>query len=215
MARRSLQAVLDDFVRNLRDARGLAADAYLWSSTTGTGTHPRISQRRRDAITELAFLRAFLAWETFLEECFVLYLSGQKAPRGRPPARYAFPPNQKTAMEWLVPEGRRYARWTIAAEVSSRAERFFRDGRPFAPILRGNQSVLDETRIVRNAVAHDSANAQEQFEALVRNRLGVLPPKLTIGGFLGMTVPGRTPPSSFLDFYGGRIEFAAQQIVPS
>ncbi len=215
MARRSLKAVLDDFVRGLRDSRRLAADAHSWSVPSGTATRPMISHRTRDTIAALAFFRAYLAWETFLEETFVLYLSGQRAPRGRPPGRYAFPPDQKTALEWMIPEGRPYARWTIATEVSSRAERFFRDGGPFARALRGNQSVLDETRTIRNAVAHDSANAQEKFEALVRMKLKTLPSKLTVGSFLGMTVPQVTPPLSFLDFYENKMESAARQIVPS
>ena len=60
-------------------------------------------------MTELAFFRAFLGWEVFLEESFILYLAGQKPSRGRAPYRYTFPPNQKTAMDWLVPEGRPYA----------------------------------------------------------------------------------------------------------
>lgn len=166
-------------------------------------------------MTEMAFLRAFLAWEILVEESFILYLSGQEPPRGRAPKRYAFPPNHKTAMDWVVPEGRDYAGWTIASLVSERAERFFQAGRPFAPVLRSNQKMLDDARTIRNAITHKSVTARQKFEIVVRTKLGTLPPGLTVGGFLGTTVPRITPPISFLEFYVGKIDLAAQQIVPS
>lgn len=214
MAQRRLRTVLADFLRSLQESRQIAADAHQWSSPGAGGARPYISRSRRDSMTELAFLRAFLAWETLLEESFILYLLGQKPPRGRAPHRYAFPPNQRAAMDWVA-EGRPYARWTVAADVSARAERLFRAGRPFAPVLRGNQNMLEEARIIRNAIAHESMSARDRFENLVRTKLGTLPPNTAVGGFLGTTVPTSAPPVSFLEFYFGKIEFTARQIIPS
>jgi hypothetical protein len=165
-------------------------------------------------MTEMAFLRAFLAWETFLEESFVLYLSGQKPPRGRPAHRYTYPPNVKLATDWLIPEGRRYADWTNALIVAGRAERFFRSGWPFAPVLHSHHNALDESRILRNAIAHTSVSAHQTFEQLARDKLGSFPSNLTVGAFLGMTVPKAIPPVSFLEKYLAMIELAARQIVP-
>ena len=166
-------------------------------------------------MTEHAFLHSFLAWETFLEESFVLYLAGQNPPRGRAPHRYVFPPNLQMATEWVVPEGRDYATWTIATHVANRAQRFFRDGRPYTPVLRNNQNTFDELRILRNAIAHASVNVQIRFQKLVRNKLGTLPPRLTVGAFLWMIVPGTNPPISFMEYYLGKIDFAARQLVPA
>ena len=168
-------------------------------------------------MNELAFLKAFLAWESFLEESFVLYLVGQKPPRGRPPHRYAFPPTQSAANEWLLPEsGRRdYVEWASAGGVIIRADRFFRNGRPYTPVLKSNLNALDEMRKIRNAVAHASPSAHEKFEEVVRSRLGSLPARLTVGGYLAMTVPRSSPPTSFLDSYFSKLEFSARQIVPA
>lgn len=215
MAQRKLRTVLIDFLSSLQECRRFAADAYLWSVPGAHGRRPYISVKRRDSLVELAFLRAFLAWETFLEQSFILYLSGQSPPRGRSPRRYAFPPNQRVAMDWLIPEGREYAQWTVPMHVSGRAERFFQAGRPFTPVLRQNQNALDEARLIRNAIAHESAAARARFETIVRTKLGTLPPKFTVGGFLGMIMPASAPPVSFLEFYLIRIEFVAEQIVPS
>jgi hypothetical protein len=211
MARR-LTTVLMEFSRHLREARRLAADAYNWSYPAATGSRPRISIGRRDSITELAFLRAFSAWEAFLEEVFILYLLGQQAPCGRKVHRYGFPPGETAAYEWVT-EGREYARWT-PAEVRRRADRLFRNGRPFTPVLSGHQNLLSQANTVRNAIAHDSLNARQKFEAVVRNELQALPPNTTIGGFLLTTKPRSNPPISFLEFYLDQIQIAARKLVP-
>lgn len=199
---------------SLRESRNLSDDANQWSIPGAPGRHPHISAQRRDSLVELAFLKSFLAWEAFLEESFLLYLVGQGPPRGRGPRRFAFPPTFRAAKEWVVPEHRRFADWTDPQQVSERAKRFFRDGRPFSPILHSNQNALHEAHTIRNAVAHVSLGAREKFESLVRNRLGTLPPHMSIGGFLRMPVPGATSPASFLESYLSRIEFIAQQIIP-
>jgi hypothetical protein len=214
MAQRRLPTVLADFSRSLQECRQLADDAYLWASPGAGGSRPFISEKRRDHLTETAFLHAFLAWEGFVEESFILYLSGQRPPHGRAPSRYAFPPNHRTAMDWVLPEDGDYTTWTVPSRVSKRAERFFKDGRPFSPVLRSNQSTLDEVRTIRNAIAHKSQSAREKFEKLVRAKLRTLPPKLDVGGFLAKTAPGTTPPISFLEHYFAKIDSAAHQIVP-
>ena len=210
MPQRRLQHVLRDFHRTLRDSRDFAAEAYGWSLT---GARPHISRSRRDSITELAFLRAFLGWEGFLEESFLLYMLGQTSPRGRVPHRFAFPPNRTHAEEWTIPEGRSYATWD-AANVIERAQRFFRSGHPFTNTLRANRNMLDETRTIRNAIVHESRSADEKFRNLARTRLGTLPSNLTVGTFLCTAIPGASPPQSFLESYLERIELVAQQIIP-
>lgn len=210
-----LSSVLNGFLQTLQECRQLATDAEIWSQPGSQGTRPYISAKRRNYITEMAFLRAFQAWEVFIEESFILYMWGQKLPRGRAPSRYAFPPSHKIAMEWVIPEGRDYAQWTVAQHVTARAERFFKTGAPFSSVLRGNQNALDEIRTVRNAIAHKSLAARLKFEKMVRDKLSTLPPHLTVAAFLGMTEPRISPPVSFLEYYVGKIEFAARQIVPS
>lgn len=180
----------------------------------GAAARPLISAVRRDAMTELAFLKAFLAWESFLEQSFMLYIIGRKAPGAARPQRYVFPPSLTHAAEWVVPEGRPYATWTDAARISARAERFFHGGRPFAVTLRANQNTLEEARILRNAIAHASSSTQQKFENLARRKLRTLPPDSTVGSFLATTVPRSAPPSSFFEFYTDQLGTYAAQLVP-
>lgn len=210
MAQRQLHVVLGEFQGTLRRCRKFADDARAWSLP---GARPHITVARRDAIIELAFLQGFLAWEAFLEESFILNMLGKRPRHGRPPHRYVLPPDRKTAFQ-MTAEGRNYAKWEMASEVATRATRFFRDGRPYTAPLRAKQNALDAARTLRNAVAHRSETAQRTFEGLARNDLGgVLPPGLTVGGFLNTTKPGSAPPESFLDFYLGALQIVAEKII--
>jgi hypothetical protein len=214
VASTSLRGVRATLLRNINDSRKVATDAYTWSAAASGARRPFISTARRGAMTELAFLKAFLAWESFLEQSFMLYMLGRKPPGAAAPARYAFPPSLAHASAWVVPEGRRYATWTNPTDISVRAERFFHGGRPFATTLRAHQNILEEARILRNAIAHASSSTQQKFENLVRRKLGTLPPNCTVGSFLGLTVPRTSPPQSFFDFYTDRLRTCATQVVP-
>jgi hypothetical protein len=211
VAQRQLHVVLAEFQRTVRQCRRFADDARKWSLP---GARPSLSATRRDSIIELAFLRGFLAWESFLEESFILHMLGKPPKRGKPPVRYVLPPNRKLAFE-LVSSGLDYAKWEGAGEVAARATRFFRDGRPFTSPLRAKQNTLDDARTIRNAVAHRSEVAQRKFEKLARNELGgALPPGLTVGGFLNTVRPKSAPfVESFLEYYLGTLQFVAEQII--
>ena len=136
MAAQHLHVVLNEFGRTVRQCRRFADDARTWSLP---GATPHINAERRDSIIELAFLRGFLAWESFLEESFILHMLGKQPRRGRPPHRYVFPPNRTAAFE-LTAGPRGYASWEVAADVANQATRFFRNGRPYTgPLPRSEE----------------------------------------------------------------------------
>jgi hypothetical protein len=210
---RRLTTVLTEFSHCVRDSRQLAIDAYNWSLPTPPATAALINRKRRDWMTELAFFRTFSAWEAFLEETFILYMLGQQAPRGKKTHRYGFPPNEKAAYEWVA-DGRDYAKWTTD-HVKKRSERLFRNGHPFSPAFASHHNLLFQVKTVRNAIAHDSADAWTKFEEMVRNELKTVPADTTVGKFLLTIKPKTNPPSSFLDFYFQEIEVIAREIIPS
>ena len=217
MERRQLSAVQRQLVTTLNECRRLAGDAVAWSVTppighAGQPRRPVINVKRRDSMIELAFLRAFLAWETFLEEAFLLYMLGRKPISGRRPYRFVLPPTREWAQE-SVREGQRYAKWD-GQVVSNKATRFFKDGLPFTAVLRANQAFFDEATTIRNAVAHSSSDARNKFLQIVRNKPGApVIANITVGAFLNAQVPASNPPVAFLDFYIDRVEFVADQLV--
>lgn len=195
-----------------KDCKRFADDAHRWSLT---GSRPHISRSRAGLMIELSFFRAYLAWEAFLEESFILYTLGRTAPRRAPPKRLAFPPSQKDAKSWIKAEYGGHVRWDEKT-VRGRSLRFFHKGKPFRSALLSNSSALEDARAIRNAIAHESESARTGFEDVARNKMGgVLPQGLTVGRFLDAAVPGSAPPKPFLDFYLEKIEAVARQIIPT
>jgi hypothetical protein len=99
--------------------------------------------------------------------------------------------------------------------VKPRAKRLFKDGKPFECPLSSHHNLLYQVKTVRNAIAHDSANARQKFEDLVRNELRTLPANTTAGSFLLAVKPRTTPPITFLEFYFTEIKKIAELIVPA
>lgn len=208
MADGRLEVALRRFRLTVGECQRFADDARKWSLPEA---RPHISRSRRDSMIELAFLRAFLAWENFLEETFLLFMMGSKPIRGRAPTRYVTPPDRHAARK-LAAEGRPFPKWNVS-EVRRRAASFFRDGRPYDAALRASQQALQDVHTVRNAVAHDSEDSWDKFKDLVRRDLKVLPLGLTVGGYLNMTRPGTTPPSEFMEHYLQTIVLVGEKIV--
>jgi len=212
MAAPKLISALVAFSRILHEARSLADDAQKWSLPKKPGARPQITRHRRDTFIGVAFLQAFAGWEIFLEETFLLYLIGHKAPKATRPLRCGFPSTRTAASEWCT-DGKDFAKWNVA-DVQRRADRWLRGGLPYTPVFQGQQANLNKLITIRNAIAHESSSAKGKFETLVRAELGALPLNATVGSFLVTIVPNSTPPVSFLEFYLDKLEFAANNIVP-
>ena len=216
MAHRKLSTTLTSLSRQLDQMEQLAAAAQQWVSLPIPRGVPKFTVPHLEMVTEMAFLRAFLAWEAFLEESFILYLWGKAPPRqGCAPICYANPPTRRVAEQIVVPRRGGYADWSKLDNVIHRAERFFENGKPYSDALKSQQNKLQDIHTIRNAIAHSSAYSWEKFQRLIRRELGTYPPNLTIGGFLAMTIPHSSPPLSYLEFYLSVIQLVADRIVPS
>jgi len=200
MAHYELKTTLTALTERLDRTERCAAAAQRWAYMPTSTGWPKFTVFHMEMVTEMALLRAFLAWEAFLEESFILYLWGKKPPRGKLPKPCVHPPTRRVA-EQLVAEGKDYADWAEVEKVIKRAERFFQDGEPYSDALKSQKSRLQDIKIVRNAAVHSSSFSWEKFQILTRRELGTYPPRLTVGGFLGMTVLHSSPPQSFLERY--------------
>jgi hypothetical protein len=211
MRHRRLDKVLSTFTERLDRSRRLAVNAYLWLGQAGA-FQPPLRSDDVNSISEFAFLKAFLAWECFLEDSFVLYLLGKTPPRGRAPRRYGIPPTYETAYD-LVREGSPFGKWNSMPHVIQRAERFFQDGHPYRNALANNVSKFNELNTIRNRIAHTTSSAIARFEGLVRSKIGIFPARTTVGSFLATTVPQSAPPQSFFDLYLEILRASATTIV--
>ena len=169
-----------------------------------------------EMLVELCFLRAFIAWEAFLEDSFIIYLHGKKSPKGFSPKRYAMPKDTKHSMD-LIFGGERYTDWASRDKVVARANRFFKNGEPYSSVLENIAQDLKEMKTIRNSIVHASVSSREKFKSLVRGRIrgGTFPSGLTVGGFLNGNNPAASNPISFLEYYIEALRKAGNDIAPS
>jgi hypothetical protein len=160
------QAILDRFIADLDGAESLLQSVHALRKPTKPARG--LPQLQLNLVYELAYLRAYLAWEVFLEDIFFAFMLGAKSVAGKAPSRYFTPSSRKHA-ETMVLRGQRFVRWTDAREIRDRAELLFHAGEPFAPALKAAPH-LNDMRIVRNRIAHNSGEAVTKFAEL-RERL--------------------------------------------
>lgn len=216
MAHIQLGRVVLTLEANLNEMEKLAAASQLWVSVTFPRGVPKFSLRHKETVTGLAFLRVFVAWEAFLEQSFILFLLGKKPPVGSKPKRLLKPSSRKMANFIIVSLDKEYVDWNKWDQLKSRANKCFKNGKPFTAALVGQKMLFDELAVMRNAIAHPSAHAQNRFKSLVRSKLqGSYPTNLSVGGFLGMTIPNSSPPESFLEHYIENVNLLADLIIPT
>jgi len=209
---RDLVVVRREFAFEIRKAIGVVVSL---NEGISLGKLPKGLAEFSDEIVEAAFLKYFKAWETFIEHAFVLYMTGKTAPKGRAPIRYCSPPSREFALQWLLPERGTYTEWIVLDDLKKRSQKFFKDGRPIYDALASSGAVLQEAAVIRNAVAHPSEKALKSFQNVVRQKLTVLPPRLTVGSYLNLVEPASSPPARFIEQYGTGLLKLAELIVPT
>lgn len=198
--RASLSHILKDLERNINNCQNLITKVK----------NLRMPRIQVEIITELAFLRIFIAWENFLEESFIRYLVGAKSPSGYSPKRFVNPPNMEIAKKIILGERREYIRWNSSGEVIARSEIYFKGGEPYGDVLRGAATDLNDMNVIRNRITHMSTISKAKFNNFVRRRFG--------HGKRGMT-PGRlllTPldtQTTFFDHYVYIIKTTSEIII--
>lgn len=132
-------------------------------------------------VVGLAFLGAVAAWEDFLADVYLGYLSGYSAPSGYAPDLVSGKAMNKSHARLLAAgenranEAERKMRWNNFRWVQALAQIHFRGGRPFNQVVEADIKLLDLAIVIRNRVAHNSDSAKKKFKDGV-NRLFHLPP---------------------------------------
>jgi hypothetical protein len=127
-----------------------------------------VSTSSRDSVVELVHLRATSLMEAFVEDLFFELVSGLSGLASVTPV-LAFP-NPEMARTVLIPQGK-FPAWLDFDETRERAD----------PLLTMNpfnrlryrpveKSLIRESTVVRNAIAHNSGTAKTKFDALVMEK---------------------------------------------
>jgi hypothetical protein len=143
---------------------GLAKAGEMVRLISGPGT-PQWEQwpiSRLEALYELAFLRMFVAWETFCEDTFLRYMCGHVSRYGQavPVLRHYA---TLAAAEAAYLGTRRYRAWYDPADVIARCQRHISNGR-HEGVFSANRVWLDHLGKIRHRIAHGQKDAKHNFD---------------------------------------------------
>jgi hypothetical protein len=166
MATGEMQPALDTFNKELDRASSLVADIQkLRRPPPATARHPGLPELQLHLVRELAFLRCLLAWETFLEDSFLVYLTGGEGLSGKRANALVTAKTVPQARAVLLGD-QDFLSWSGSA-ACDRARVWFSDGEPYVRAF-GAFPTNKEMWTVRNRIAHNSGKAQETFNKLRR-----------------------------------------------
>lgn len=171
----------------------------------------KIAQNLREFISESAFLRIYIAWETFLEVCFVDYLLNEVSVLLNRPAKWVNPINQDHAQQIII-GNQRHMDWSNPEAVRKISNIFFHQGYVFNSVLSSLQQDLMDLKTIRNGAAHISSTTAGKLDGLSTRILTVQCSNYTAYQLLFATDPRSTTNQTVLERYLQILDVAAEQI---
>jgi len=203
---------LTDSLTNYRDAITEANSFISLAFRRNRSRRYILSVSERAFITDSAFLKVFIAWETFIEDSFIQYMMGELSILGNIVTRYVIPPNRQHAHSFVIGT-LRYVDWSSPNIVRQLANLNFAPGNPFETYVGAiNQDLLD-LKTIRNAAAHLSSTTKPKLDALAARKLGAAPVSATVSMLLFSIDPlAITPGDTILTSYLNMLDVAAEGI---
>lgn len=154
---------------------------------------------RLEHLYELAFLRAFAAWEAVLESVFIRSLCGYTFAAGQELliAGATFHPTIGTAEAVLMPANHPFMLWHSPKQVIQRYDKHFQYAHPAPAIQRtviaSAYAHLDGLSRIRHRIVHNQADARAHFDATSALLAGRTYPGSRPGRFLRDIDPTNAP----------------------
>lgn len=189
-----------------------AGEMIYVSSPRNSVAKRELKLSRLEAIYELAYLRIFIEWETFLEESFIRYLCGYHCSSGAPPLLGA-PAGTLADARIIMLGSRDFVSWANMNSVERRCRRFFNYGL-HESVLLSNRARLEWFASIRHRIAHASEHARRLFDIATMSLVGRRYRGASPGRFLRDLDSTRTRPQRHLHVIGEELKNLAQQIVP-
>jgi hypothetical protein len=190
-----------------------AGEIALAESPRASKTSKAWHFTRIELLYELAFLKVFIGWETFLEQTFVRFLCGYTSSNGLEPlvAKQSYQGSLAAAATTVL-GGQQYVLWHNPTRVVQRCAKFFAAGR-IETVVNSNFSRLEWMGSVRHQIAHGNADTGMKFDVATMQLIGKRYPGSRAGRFLRDIDVNSTPPTRWLTVLSNEIEALGQQIV--
>lgn len=199
------------FQQNVASALDIARAGDIAGATPLGSTVRQVWHVSRvELLYELAYLRMFNEWESFLEQTFIRYMCGyiSHAAVSRLPAHEYTNIAAATA---AVLQGRAFKLWHDPNHVANRARGFFSVS-PHDLVISSHQSRLSDFAAVRHRIAHAQEDASRKFATATMRLAGVRYRANRPGRFLRDWDNSVTPARRWLDTIGGELKSLARQI---
>lgn len=175
------------------------------------------SMTRLEALYELAYLRIFAAWETYLEAIFFRSLCGYESAAGQEQLRRGnYFPNLAAA-EAAVLGGNAYMLWHNPQRVVDRCQAHILSG-PGCPCVQELTLTSNLTRLVhlsstRHRIVHDQTDAKNKFDAATLHIAGRTYSSSRPGKFLRDYDTSKTPSQRWLEVTATELSSLMTQMV--
>jgi len=142
-----------------------------------------LARRDIESVYEGLFLRSVIAFEDCLEVLFFQIVRG-RSPIRRWNTGAKFSAASDVVIREILLQDKDYLDWLPYKRTQSRAKLYLKGGRPFLGLGDGDLSKLAQIQLIRNAIAHASKFAREQFAQKVIGNTRLSPREKTPAGFL-------------------------------
>ena len=203
-----------DFRSRVSEATRLAeiGEIARAEARAGSQTSKNLHHNRIELLYEMAFLRTFVWWESFIEQAFIRYLAGYTSKIGMAVALggVSYSPTVKHA-EATILGSRDYALWHNPSVVVRRSQQFFSSS-PIETVLMSNRARLEALASIRHRIAHSNNDTRRKFDAATMALGGKRYRGGRAGSFLRDFDFNITPPVRWLDQLGTELQNLAVQI---
>ncbi|WP_299444277.1 hypothetical protein [uncultured Aquimarina sp.] len=172
----------------------------------------KIARDMREFISESAFLRIYIAWETFIENSFVDYLLNEPSILNNRPAKWVNPIDAEHAHKIII-GNQRHMDWSNPEKIRNISKIFFHQGYVFNTALSSINNDLMDLKTIRNSAAHISSTTTSKLDGLSTRILGTAVSNYTAYKLLFSIDPRSTVPNTtVLDRYLQILDVAAEEI---
>jgi len=163
-------------------------------------------------ISESAFLKVYVAWETFVEKCFIDYLINEESINNNRPAKWAAPINANHANDIIV-GSQKHMDWSNPETIRKISKIFFHQGYVFDSAISSIHADLLDMKSIRNSAAHLSSTTSSKLDGVASRILSTQTTNYTAYNLLFSIDPRvTTNPTTVLERYLKLLDVAAEQI---
>jgi hypothetical protein len=151
----------------------------------------KITSKDVESVYESLFMRAVVAFETFLEELFFAIAHGKIKYSSRK-ITCKLSGISEDVIQDIVHQGKSYVNWIPYESTKQRVLLYMRIvgskandcGRPFLELKKPQTDSLGNIVIIRNALAHSSNHAMNEYKSKIIGNRPLLPAEKSPAGYL-------------------------------